>query len=293
MAIKKLYSDTEIRAAIYYDVIELMGEEGVNAKLTAYDLLAVMAAPCTRIDYDNTAKTKRTPLLIAVNSFMSRNQKIKSLTYTQLVAELNRSFIPTIPVEKQKEMITSYKMVIGFDADGYAVFDNKYYEVYKKNMDNGNYEKIKYGALSSSYNTKSDLPDKEITKTYHVIKTSGRYELSLDMTTNDWIEILRGTSDKTMQMIGAFSKMNNLTASHSEIEERFGIIKETINGITRGLGNRAKRIMGIEVLYPDGKPCYWILPFNNGRDDADRGFLWELRPEVYKAYMYLTEKKVS
>lgn len=290
MAQNKLYSYQEITSAIYYDVIELMGEEGLNSQLTAYDLLAVMAAPCTRIDYENTETTKRTPLIVTVNSFMSRNQQLKNLTYRQLVAELNRSFVPSISEEKQQELITSYKMVMGFDTDGYAIFNDKYYNVYKGNMDKGNYTNISYGAVSSTY-AKSNLPDKEITRTYHVNKYSERYELKLDMTTNDWIDILRGASEKAIHLIGAYSKMKSHTASHSEIEEKFGILKETINGITAGLGNRAKRIMGIEVLDPDGKPCCWILPFNNGRPESSRGFVWELRQEVYKAYEYLMKNK--
>ncbi len=290
MALKKLYSYQEVTSAIYYDVIKLMGEEGLDSQLTVYDLLAVMAAPCTRLDYDNTESSKRTPLVVAVNLFISNNQHLKSLTYRKLVAELNRSFLPTIPEAKQQEYAMGYKMVMGFDADGYAIFNKKYYDVYKGNLDKGCDTQIKYGALSSP-TSKSDLPDKEVVVTYQIAKNHGKYELSLNFSVTDWIDILRGASPKAMQLIDVFSKMENHTASHSEIEERFGIIKETINGVTAGLGNRAKRIMGIEVLYADGKPCCWILPFNNGRDDVDRGFVWELRNEVYEAYKILTGDK--
>lgn len=290
MANNNLYPYQIITSAIYYEVIELMGEEGLESKLTAYDLLAVMAAPCTRIDYDNTESSKRTPLIVAVHSFMSRNQQLKSLTYRQLVAELNRSFVPSIPEEKQQELITSYKMVMGFDADGYAIFNDKYYNVYKGNMDKGNYTKIVYGAISSTY-AKSNLPDKEIVKTFRMQKYSNGSDLGLDISTNDWIDILRGASEKAMQLIGAYSQMRNHTASHSEIEAKFGIIKETINGVTAGLGNRAKRILGIEVLDGDEKPCCWVLPFKRGKSNDVYDCTWELRQEVFKAYEYLMKNK--
>lgn len=290
MATKKLYSYQEITSAIYYDVIELMGEEGLDSLLTAYDLLAVMAAPCTRLDYDNTDSTKRTSLMIAVHSFMSRNQHITSLAKRELVTELNRSFLPTLTEERQQELLSSFKMVMGFDADGYAIFNKKYYDVYKGNMDKGVYTEINYGALPSS-STTSDLPERVVSFTYQMKYDYYKYELHLHMTVSNWIDVLRGASPKAMQLIGAYSKMKDRTASHSEIEEKFGILRETINGVVAGLGNRAKRLMGIEVLDINGNPCCWILPFNNGREERNRGFVWELRREVYLAYEYIKSHK--
>lgn len=109
--IKKLYSFNEVVPAIYYDVIELMGEEALEAKLTAYDLLAVMAAPCTRLDYDNTDNTKRTSLMKAVHNFMQQNSRITNLTHQGLIKELNRSFVPMLTLEQQNEYDESDKEV--------------------------------------------------------------------------------------------------------------------------------------------------------------------------------------
>ena len=120
---KKMYSYQEVTSAIYYDVIDAMGEEGLDAKLTAYDLLAVMAAPCTRLDYDNTDSTKRTSLMNAVHSFIVKNKRTTSLTHQGLLKELNKSFLPNYSDEQQKSFLTGFRMVMGFDSDGYAIFD--------------------------------------------------------------------------------------------------------------------------------------------------------------------------
>ena len=288
MIFKKVYTYQEVTSAIYYDVIDMMGAEGLDAKLTAYDLLAVMAAPCTRLDFDKTDASKRTSLMNCVHSFLIRNKHLTSLSHHGLIVEINKNLLPQLDEEKQKELLTSFRMVQGFDSDGYAIFDKKYYDVYKGNMDKGNITRIRYTSISGKEDSKG-LPDKEITRTYHVQKDNGLYHLDLDMTVEDWKDVLRGASVKAMQLINAFSQIDGHIASHSEIEEKFGILSDTINGVTAGLGNRAKRIMGIEVLGNDGNPRCWILPFNNGREDSFRGFLWELRPEVLEAYISLTK----
>ena len=284
-----LYSYQEVISAIYYDVIEIMGEDGIDAKLTAYDLLAVMAAPCTRLDYDSTPSAKCTPLMTAVHALITRNKRITSLTHQAFVSELNRSFLPTLSEERQKELLRSFRMVMGFDADGYAVFDKKYYDVYKGNMDKGHYTKIQYRSFGMQSGS-NGLPDKEILKTYHLQEKDGHLLLDLEISKEDWIDILRGASPKAMQMIGAFSELEDHSATITEIEDKFGINKDSLNGVTAGLGNRAKRIMGIEVIGLEGKNVCWALPFNHGRNEKGRGFVWELRPEVDEAYRFLTSK---
>ena len=267
-----LYNYSEVTSAIYYDVIDLMGEDGLEAKLTAYDLLAVMAAPCTRLDYDNTDPNRRTALMIAVHMFLKKNNRITNLTHRGLVAELNRSFLPTLSDEQQMKLLTSFKMVMGFDADGYAVFNKKFYDVYKSNLDKGTVTRIRYNSFSGN-NVLNGLPDKEITRTYQVVKENGVYHVEPEISVNDWIDILRGASTKAMQLIGAFAKMEDHKATNVEIEDKFGINSDSINGVTAGLGNRAKRIMGIEVFNTDGTGCCWGLPFNNGYVESGRGFI--------------------
>ena len=289
MTSKKLYDYREVISATYYDVIDMMGEDGLDAKLTAYDLLAVMAAPCTRLDYNNTEAHKRTLLMKAVHSFMLNNKRITSLTHQGLVKELNHSFLPSLTAERLTELLTSFKMVMGFDEDGYAVFDPRIYAVYKGNLDRGMVTRIQYASFSGQGDGKR-LPDTEIVKTYHLHPENGVSTLDLGITSEDWVDILRGASPKALQLIGAFVQLEGKGATNTEIEELFGINRDSINGVVAGLGNRAMRIMGIEVLYEnDTTHVCWIFPFNNGRNESGRGYVWELRPEVAEAYRKLTE----
>lgn len=92
---------------------------------------------------------------------------------------------------------------MGFDADGYAVFDKKCYDVYKGNMEKGRYTKINYRSFGLQ-GASNGLPDKEIVKTYHLQEKEGQLFVDLEMSKEDWIDILRGASPKAMQMIGAY-----------------------------------------------------------------------------------------
>lgn len=282
----KLYSSRDIIMATYYDVIRLMGSEGLDAKLTAYDLLAVMAAPCTRLNYEETPKNQLTSLMTEVHMFVKNNQRVLNKTYQGLLKELNSSFLPSLSKDRQQELLMEFRMIMGFDADGYAVFDPKYYNVYKGNMDRGTYINIMYSALQGNKSL-TDLPDKEISKTYYTKKENGMYVLDLDLSTQDWVDILRGASVKAMKLIEAYCNMPNKRATHFEIQENFGILSDSINGITAGLGNRVKRIMGIESLGTTGEPNCWSLPFNNGRYESDGSFSWQLRSEVAEAFVKL------
>ncbi len=279
----KLYDINTVRASAYYEVIDMMGEDGLDAKLTAYDLLAVMAAPCTRLDYEHTGFDKRTPLIEAVHLFVSHNARVTNMTHQGLVKELNRSFLPTLTKEKQEEFLMGFRMVLGFDADGYAIFDKKYYDVYKGNIDKGNDTRVKYAALPSERKT-SDLPDKEVRKTYYAKWIDGQEILELDFTVDDWVDILRGASVKAKKLIEAYMQSPDRRATHPEIEANFGISRDSINGITAGLGNRAKRIMGVETIASDNVARCWVLPFNYGRNEASGHFSWQLRPELAEAY---------
>lgn len=178
---------------------------------------------------------------------------------------------------------------MGFDADGYAVFDKKCYDVYKGNMEKGRYTKINYRSFGLQ-GASNGLPDKEIVKTYHLQEKEGQLFVDLEMSKEDWIDILRGASPKAMQMIGAYSELEDHSATITEIESKFGINRDSLNGVIAGIGNRAKRIMGIEVIGLDDENVCWVLPFNHGRNERGRGFVFVLRPEVYEAYRFLTNK---
>ena len=60
-----------INKAVVYEIISAMGDDGLNAMLTADDLLASMAVPVTQFDftYTNEGKLKKLMIFIVILIF--------------------------------------------------------------------------------------------------------------------------------------------------------------------------------------------------------------------------------
>ena len=61
----------DINKAIIYEIITAMGDDGLNALLTADDLLASMAVPVTQFDFTYVDKGRLNKLMLAVHDFIT------------------------------------------------------------------------------------------------------------------------------------------------------------------------------------------------------------------------------
>ncbi len=114
----------DVNKAIVYEIITIMGDDGLNALLTADDLLASMAVPVTQFDFTCVDKGRLNKLMLAVHNFIRKSKlSVNSYTKEGLRAKFDNLWVPTLSKEQKQEIIAGYRLVDGFDADGYAIFN--------------------------------------------------------------------------------------------------------------------------------------------------------------------------
>ena len=72
----------DITRAVVYEVYLAMGDDGLNALLTADDLLASMAVPVTQFDFTYVDKGRLNKLMLTVHDFI-RKTKLSVNSYTK------------------------------------------------------------------------------------------------------------------------------------------------------------------------------------------------------------------
>ena len=277
-----------ILKAIIYEIVIATGEEGTNALLTADNLLADMAVPVTQYDFTYADRSKLKKLFLAVERFL-KSSKINVNSYTKagLQSKFETLWVPTLSAKEKQDLIADFRIVDGFDEEGYAIFNQdsfkKWQEVFAKdiNIPRLKYKVPQFGSGSSSV----ELIDNRPFTSYHHTYTDGYKEAPLTITTEEWYQIIEHASNRIKQMLQCYIQAGRgQRYTLPQMEEMFGIKADALTGSIVALGRRAQNMLNFAVIDekdPDVRH-YWSTPTVKARKENGL-WVWELRPELMDA----------
>ena len=278
----------DIDKAVAYEIISAMGEDGLNALLTADDLLASMAVPVTQFDFSYADISKMKLLMQSVEHFIRLSKlSVNSYTKAGLHAKLETLWVPTLSENLKREMIAEYRMVDGFSEDGYAIFNTQNYNSWKTIFDKGQTPRFEYKMPQFGKGSKSiELIDDKPFAIYKAENVEGYWCVSLDISTEQWCKIIRGATTNIKRMLQCYLQVDepNRRISLQELERRYGIKWESFNACNTALGRRAQQMLNFAVVDVDDetKQRYWSTAMTRGRGENGL-WVWEPRPELMEA----------
>ena len=277
-----------INKAVVYEIISAMGDDGLNAMLTADDLLASMAVPVTQFDFTYTNEGKLKKLMIAVRDFIKKSRlSFNSYTKAGLQAKFENLWVPSLTNEQKQDLISDYRIIDGFDADGYAIFNAKNYNSWKSIFDKGQIPTLEYKRPQFGKGSKAvELIDDRPFAIYKAENVDGYWCAPLDISKDQWIKIIRGASNGIKRMLQCYLQLDvpNKRMRLLAMESKFGIKWESINACNIALGRRAQQMLNFAVVDVDNENQrrYWSTAMTRGRSE-DEQWVWEPRPELMEA----------
>lgn len=274
--------------AINYEIVITAGEDGVHALLTADDLLAAMAVPVTQYDFTYADRSKLKKLFLAVERFM-RSSKLNVNSYTKagLQTKFETIWTPTLSQEEKQELIADFRIVDGFDEEGYAVFNENTFITWKglfeekKNIPDLKYKTPQFGK-SSSY---VELIDDRPFTIYHHTDIDGFKELALPITEDEWCKIIKNASGSIKRMLQCYLQAGRgQRYTLAQMEDMFGVKADSLTGALVALGRRAQNMLNFAVIDEDEPDVrhFWSTPTIRARKENGL-WVWELRPELMDA----------
>lgn len=276
----------DINKAVVYEIFTTMGDDETNALLTADDLLASMAVPVTQFDYTYADKSRLNKLMLVVFDFLRKSKlSINSYTKAGLKAKFESLWVPTLTKEEKQEIISSYRLVDGFDADGYAIFNVQNYNAWKTIIDKGQIPRFEYKRPQFGRGSKAiELIDDRPFTIYKSENIDGYWCVPLDISVDLWVKIIRGATTNIKRMLQCYLQVTepNRRVPLQELEKRFGIKWESLNACNTALGRRAQKMLNFAVVDQNGVPRCWSTAMTRGR--GENGLWgWEPRPELMEA----------
>ena len=124
-----------------------------------------------------------------------------------------------------------------------------------------------------------------------LIYSNGIYYVTIDITVNEWKEMLQNKSiftNASLEMLKYWYEQPNHSATNKQIIDKYHLnCKGTpFNGIVIALGKRIINYLNrFEVMGPDGNKSYFILPFEGYHENYDpsKRFIWKIRSELVQA----------
>ena len=278
----------EIDKAVAYEIITAMGEDGLSALLTADDLLASMAVPVTQFDFTYIDKRELNKFMHEVERFVKFSRlRVNSYTKAGLQAKLETLWATNLPEEQKRELIAEYRIVDGFNEEGYAVFNEKNYLAWKSIFDKGQIPTLKYKApLFGSGSKTTELIDENPFTIYKAEYVDGYWSVPLNISTEQWCKIIRGTTTNIKRMLQCYLQIteSNKRIPLQDMEKRFGIKWESFNACNTALGRRAQQMLNFAVVdvNDETRRRYWSTAMTRGRDENGL-WVWEPRPELMEA----------
>lgn len=276
----------DINKAVVYEIFTTMGDDETNALLTADDLLASMAVPVTQFDYTYADKSRLNKLMLVVFDFLRKSKlSVNSYTKAGLKAKFESLWVPTLTKEEKQEIISSYRLVDGFDVDGYAIFNVQNYNAWKTIFDKGQIPRFEYKRPQFGKGSKAiELIDDRPFTIYKSENIDGYWCVPLDISVDLWVKIIRGTTTNIKRMLQCYLQVTepNRRVPLQELEKRFGIKWESLNACNTALGRRAQKMLNFAVVDQNGVPRCWSTAMTRGRGENGL-WVWEPRPELMEA----------
>lgn len=127
------------------------------------------------------------------------------------------------------------------------------------------------------------------------------YSCDIGITKGEWLEVLQ--DEKTMveykETLLRFYYYPDHRGSCTAVSNTMGGSPRSLNSYIAKIGEYVQKRLGrFQVIRPNGKPCYWIIPMCEGMDlpkGSEGTFEWQLRSELVEAirdylYWYLVER---
>mgnify|MGYP006873004155 FL=1 len=276
----------DITRAVVYEIITAMGDDGLEALLTADDLLACMAVPVTQFDFTYVDKGRLNKLMLAVYDFLRKSKlSVNSYTKEGLKAKFESIWVPTLTKEQKQDIIAGYRLVDGFNDDGYAVFNADNYNKWKGIFDKGQIPRFEYKRPQFGKGSKAiELIDDRPFTIYRSENVDGYWCVPVDISVDLWVNIIRGTTTNIKRMLQCYLQLTepNRRVPLQELEKRYGIKWESFNACNTALGRRAQQMLNFAVVDQNGISRYWSTAMTRGRGENGL-WVWEPRPELMEA----------
>lgn len=276
----------DITRAVVYEIITAMGDDGLEALLTADDLLASMAVPVTQFDFTYVDKGRLNKLMLAVYDFLRKSKlSVNSYTKEGLKAKFEIIWVPTLTKEQKQGIIAGYRLVDGFNDDGYAVFNADNYNRWKGIFDKGQIPRFEYKRPQFGKGSKAiELIDDRPFTIYRSENIGGYWCVPVDISVDLWVKIIRGTTTNIKRMLQCYLQLTepNRRVPLQELEKRYGIKWESFNACNTALGRRAQQMLNFAVVDQNGVSRYWSTAMTHGRGENGL-WVWEPRPELMEA----------
>lgn len=273
----------DINKAVVYEIITAMGDDGLNAMLTSDDLLASMAVPVTQFDFTYVDMGKLNKLMLAVHKFIrSSRLKINSYTKAGLQAKFENLWVPTLTQEEKHEIISEYRLIDGFNEEGYAIFNTQNYNAWKSIFDKGQIPRFEYKRPQFGKGSKAmEMIDDRPFTIYKSEEVDGYWCVPLDISVDQWEKIIRGASTGVKRMLQCYLQLDvpNKRLRLLDMEEKFGIKWQVFNACNTALGRRAQRMLNFSVVDQNEISRFWSTAMTRGRSEDDQ-WVWEPRPEL-------------
>ena len=138
-------------------------------------------------------------------------------------------------------------------------------------------------------------------QTIQVQQNGDVYSCNIGISQKEWLEILldENTPQTYKETVLRFFYYPAHRGSCTAVSNAMGGNAQKLNANIRELGKYVqKRLERFQVIRPDGTPCFWIIPMNEGKELSKESvgtFEWELRSELVEAvkdylYRYLIER---
>ena len=276
----------DITKAVVYEIITAMGDDGLEALLTADNLLASMAVPVTQFDFAYVDRGRLNKLMLSVCDFLKKSKlSVNSYTKAGLKAKFESIWVPTLTKEQKQEIIVGYRLVDGFNDDGYAVFNVDNYNKWKDIFDKGQiprfeYKRPQFGKCSKAIELIDDRPF----TIYRSENIDGYWCVAVDISVDLWVKIIRGTTTNIKRMLQCYLQVTepDRRVPLQELEKRYGIKWESFNACNTALGRRAQQMLNFAVVDQDSVYRYWSTAMTRGRGENGL-WVWEPRPELMEA----------
>ena len=127
------------------------------------------------------------------------------------------------------------------------------------------------------------------------------YSCDIDISKEEWLELMQDKSmpDEYRDALLRFYYMPGHRGTCTAVSNEIGGDAQSLNSYITKIGQFVqKKLNRFQIVRPNGKPCFWIVPMREGKDlpkGSDGTFEWLLRPELVEAihdylYWYLVEK---
>lgn len=278
----------DINKAVVFEIISAMGEDGLDALLTADDLLVKMAVPVTQFDFTYSKGKNYKELMTAVEKFLKSSKlSVNSYSKSALQAKLEELWLPTLSKEDKEKLVSEYRIIDGFDAEGYATFNKNNYKAWKGIFDKGQIPRFEYKKpnLCKKKHAVEMINNRPFT-IYKEEIIDGYLCAPLTIPTDIWEKVIRGASYDIKRMLQCYRQLDlpGKRIKLKYLEQVFGIKRRVFSACIMALGRRTQKMLNFAVLDSEDETVrrYWSTAMTRGRFEEDQ-WVWEPRRELMEA----------